>query len=180
MLRGLHFVQVYAAVEFSVTAALQETLRQVATVQPPLATVKLEFHAVSSNHLFQSLSDGKGKRLKKRLELLRAQTSPDLCRINDSMFSDLLQNVTSEFLVDVCDCFCISLACLGEESNRRYIDEIVERRNAVAHGRESALDVGARQTSANLEQRLITSQLVIDEFVTALDLLLANRSFLRP
>lgn len=179
ILRGLFYVHLYAALEYSVTNLIQETLRQIAALGPTLRALRIRFHAVSLNHLFQSLADGKGMRLKKRIELLDSQASGNVCLINDTIFADLLQSVKSDVLVDICTCMCVTVESLSDESLRRYVDETAERRHAVAHGRESAVEAGARITAAQLELRLNAVQQVVEALADALEALIGDQGFVR-
>jgi len=148
MLRGLFFVHLYAAFEFSVTDAVQGLLQQISQRRIPYAHLEQLFHAVALDGGFAAIADaGPGKKWKARKNLLRLQRSQDPCQINDTAFHRDLQNVWYETLENLFECFCINPPVLPDPRFQGYIDEVVEKRNAVAHGRESPLVVGRMRTS---------------------------------
>lgn len=179
MLRGLFFVHLYSALEYSVNAAVQEALRTIASKNARTADLETRFHSISLHHLFQSYLDSKGRRIRKRLDILDAQTSVDACVINDSLFAEQLQNVWSDTILDVCDCLCLDLVCLKNKATRIYLDEVVDRRNAVAHGRESAVDVGSRMNAAALDLRLVEVGRVVEELTDSLEQHVDQLGFVR-
>jgi len=179
MLRGLFFVHLYAALEYSVNSVVQEALRNIASRNAKAADVETRFHSVTLHHLFQSYADSRGRRMRKRLDILDAQSSFDVCTINDSLFSDQLQNVWADTLTDVCDCLCVDLACLKDRATRTYLDEVVDRRNAVAHGRESPVDTGSRMNAAELEFRLLAVTRVTEQLTDSLEEHVTQFGFVR-
>jgi hypothetical protein len=179
LLRGLFFVHLYAALEYSVNGAVQETLRSIASKNAKSADVEARFHSVTLHHLFQSYLDSKGRRMRKRLDILDAQSSTNICVINDSLFADQLKNIWADTLSDVCDCLCLDLACIKERATRTYIDEVVDRRNAVAHGRESPVEAGSRMNAGELEHRLVAVMNVAEQLTDSLEAHVDQFGFVR-
>jgi hypothetical protein len=179
MLRGLFLVHLYAAFEMSVNAIVQEALREISIKKITYADMEIRFNAISLSNLFQAYADSKGKKIRKRLDILDGQHSSSQCNINDTIFSDKLQNVWATDLSDVCDCFCFSPTLISDPKTRTYVDEIVERRNAVAHGRESPVDAGSRLNANELEKRLIAIQFASETLADGFELHVGTLGFVK-
>lgn len=178
ILRGLFFVQLYGVIEFAISLSVQVLLQEMTKAAVPFRRFEHHIHAVALDDLFRSLSDpGLKLRWPKRKELLAKQISTEPCCLNDTVFHDQLQNIWFETLQSIFEYLCIQRNAVPEERMRGYIDEIVDNRNAVAHGRQSAQGVGRRITSSDLEERLDAVARVVDHVLTSFDDYLQNREF---
>jgi hypothetical protein len=154
MLRGLFFVHLYAVFEYSVTDAVQGLLQQISQRKVPYAQLEQLFYTVALDGRFAAIAGvGPDKKWKARKDLLRLQRSSEVCEINDTALNRDLQNIWYETLENLFECFCIAPPILPDPRFKGYIDEVVSKRNAVAHGRESPLVVG-RMRSTDLRTRL--------------------------
>lgn len=108
-----------------------------------------------------------------------ALESSDYHGIDESLFSDLMQNIWANTIDEVVGAFGISGFTLAI-SDRVLIDELVGNRNAIAHGRESASSVGERYRCADLRKRLSDIQILIDTFINRLEAYFEQREFVRP
>jgi len=77
-------------------------------------------------------------------------------------------------------CLCVPGEPVPDDRLRGYIDETVEYRNAVAHGRMSPLEVGRQKTSDDIARSLDAIAQVVEHVVTRFDDLLMNRRFVNP
>jgi hypothetical protein len=109
--------------------------------------------------------------------LLERQISSDICALNDTVFHDQLQNIWYETLADLFEYLCIPSEPVPEGRMRGYIDEIIEYRNAVAHGRQSAAEVGRIKTIEDIEKRLDAMTQVTNHIISCFDDLLTSRRF---
>lgn len=176
ILRGVFFVQLYGAFEYAVSLSLQVLLQEISRVAVPYCGFERLFHAVALDPQFKGISDT-GSKWKKRKVLLERQISNEICALNDAVFQDQLQNIWYETLTDLFGYLCIASKPVPEDRMRGYIDEIVEYRNAVAHGRLSSLEVGRLKTVEDIEKRLDAITLVTNHIINCFDDLLINRKF---
>jgi hypothetical protein len=176
ILRGLFFVQLYGAFEYAVSLSVQVLLQEITRVAVPYCGFERLFHAVALDAQFKSISDS-GSKWPKRKLLLERQSSNDICALNDTIFQDQLQNIWYETLSDLFEYLCIPSKPVPEDRMRGYIDEIVEYRNSIAHGRQSTLEVGRLKTMEDIEKRLDAMTQVTDHIITCFDDLLINRRF---
>lgn len=176
ILRGLFFVQLYGAFEYAVTLSVQVLLQEISRVAVPYCGFEVLFHAVALDAQFKGISDTGSKWTKRRL-LLEMQSSNETCTLNDTVFQDQLQNIWYRTLTDLFEYLCIPSKPVPDDRMRGYIDEVVDYRNAVAHGRLSTLEVGRLKTIEDIEKRLDAITRVADHIITCFDDLLINRRF---
>ncbi|MFY9559605.1 MAG: MAE_28990/MAE_18760 family HEPN-like nuclease [Terriglobales bacterium] len=178
ILRGLFFVNLYGAIEHSLSLAVQVLLQEMSKVAVAYADFEHLIHVVALDAEFRSVAgSGYESRFTKRKALLTRQVSNDSCELNDTIFHDQLQNVWYATLREIFQHLNIQRFPLPDIKMRGYLDEIVEKRNAIAHGRSSASAVGRLTTSQELDTRLNAIREVLDHIINAFDEYLDNRLF---
>lgn len=151
ILRGLFYVHLYAALEYAVNQGVQRFLQAVAALGVPPLHMQARFFSVALDPGFNSMRNvGEEKRWSARVKLIDLQSSPVSQPINGDIFGLYLQNVWVEKLDVLFSCLNINQPVVPSSTFRLYIDELVERRNGVAHGRISALGVGSAWRSPEL------------------------------
>lgn len=178
MLRGLFFVHLYAILEFGFTTLIQSTLRKIHSFDVEHAHLKHVLHTVALDSLFTSYKaiGTKGK-WGKRLELLNKMVSNDKTCFNDTVFSQDLQNVWVSEISKVFSCLGLDAPVVPEARLLGYVDEIVDKRNKVAHGRETPADVAAGMRSNDLEIRLQAISQTIYHIADSLEDYISNLLF---
>lgn len=179
ILRGFFYVHLYAALERSANEAVQSTLRLVASHGVPANHYALSFGAVAARGRIQAFKTCSYKAYNENVcSIFSCLQSSDVMNIDDSQFSGVLQNVWTNSVLEVFN----SLGLQGfvvEPRVRATIDEIVENRNKVAHGRESALVVGERYRSRVLRDKFTIVSSFIDSVTEALEEFYNGRNFIR-
>lgn len=180
ILRGLFFVHLYAALEFTVTQGVQRLLVEADRLRVPAAHLEPRFHAVVLDPLFSSLRNiGEEKRWQARVKVIDAQAAPSAYDISSDLFGLFLQNVKVDRLETLFNCLNVPDPIVPDPSYRLYVDELVDFRNGVAHGRFSALGVGRRMRSAELLARLTAMNAVCGHILDCLDRQHATRGYIR-
>lgn len=113
----------------------------------------------------------------KRIDFLDKQFSSDECMLSDGIMCDYLQNIWYKTFVTLFQCFSISQSAVGDSRHIFYIDELVEKRNAIAHGRMSPIEASAGMRSNDLELRFIEITNVITYMYDCFDNFVTNREF---
>jgi len=179
VLRGLFFVHLYGAFEYSVTLSVEVLLQEMTKVSVPFAQFEHLVHVVALDAHFRSLAEpGLKTKWQKRRDLLTKQISSQSCSLNDTVFHDQLQNVWYRTIQNIFEVLNVSKAPVPEDRIRGYIDEVVDNRNAIAHGRESAHEVGRRTTSAGLAERLEAITNEVNHIIVCFEEYLENRHFI--
>ena len=180
VMKGLFFVHLYGALEKSTTHSVQTLLINIKSVQPKNEDVILPFNVISMARKWKSIKDSGYKCVFTQMkDFFEALESNNFHGIDETLFSTLLQNVWSNTIDEIMGAFGISGFTLTI-SNRALIDELVDKRNAVAHGRESAASVGERYRCDELRKRLNEIQALTDSFIDRLEMYFVQREFVQP
>ena len=138
IMRGLYYVYLYGAFEFSILRAVQFSLQIIASMNPQYKHFEPMFFSVALDSKFRSLKDsGRDKKWSVRHNMITQQFSDHQCRIDDSIFDDDLQNIHPHTIKNIFDCFNIRKSPTPSARISGYVEEVKNKRNAVAHGRES-------------------------------------------
>lgn len=182
IMKGLFIVHLYGALEKITTEALQLLLRKICSIQPKNSDVALPFNVISMSKKWKSVKDSGYKDIFPRMtEFFLSIESQNFHGIEETLFADRLQNIWAKTFEDI-------LGALGmtngefrlTASEIALIDELVDKRNAVAHGRESAASVGEKYQCEDLRRKHAHVLVLINNFIEQLDLYFQNRSFIQP
>lgn len=181
-LRGLFFVHLYACLEFAVNHATQRVLTLISAYEIEYRHFSPRFHVVAMASGFMAIRDaGRGKKWNKRIEFVERMFSEDKCVVNAAVFSDELQNIWVKTISELFDCLGIDAPPLPDMAYAGHIDEIVDKRNAVAHGRKSASEAAAGSRSPVLKRNWeIVSETIEHIFNTLTDYLDSYRFVAAP
>jgi hypothetical protein len=154
--RGLLFVQLYGVYENSITTGVQAVLSFIR--RDALAPINIHHNALTLalKSSFDSLSSvGPWKTWKKRLDLVSdIESHAPLHSLVDTAFPSDGSQFRASQLQTIWDIFGLTCPILPEKKNIGRVDELVENRNAIAHGRRTADDVGGGFSSDDMEQRI--------------------------
>ena len=76
-----------------------------------------------------------------------------------------MDNVWAATVQKMFDVFGINRPALYDVKVRQYIDEVVDKRNAVAHGRESAAITGQSYTTRDLQKTSFEGHIAAKSFI---------------
>lgn len=142
--RGLWLVALYAALERGVNAIVEATLHEVSSHQTRSVDFKPAMHSIIHFPSVQSVKDCAPKTiLDKSVILFQNSFSPDPVAIANNPLANYLQNVDGGTIEWVCNLFGAAPYQIASAPRNR-LSILRERRNAVAHGRETASQVGER------------------------------------
>lgn len=156
-MKGLLFVQLYGIHEHVVRSVVSCLVEAVAASGLGIARLRRELVALAVEKEFDAIRQSSSESEKvwtRAVGLFRkvecnevAQVRPDAAPHDGSHFrASQLEFIWEMFGMPGC--------ALVEAKSRGYLDEIVEKRNQIAHGREAAADVGARFTCDEMEKRV--------------------------
>lgn len=180
IMRGLFYVHLYAALEKSMNEVVQKSLLLISAKGVKNNHYTLAFNTISVMDKIQALKDCGYKKVFYRSNLLFEEINKRSVKpLNETIFSRKLQNVWIETIVETVASFGMKELEI-ERRVRATIDEIVEKRKAVAHGGESASFVGERHRTNILRTKLQIAQdfmiMIIDSFEEYYD----NKKYLKP
>lgn len=178
--KALFVIVLYAALELTVTSLVvrtSETITGEAVAHSDLSRGMLSL--ALDPQLKSVASSGRRSKWQRRSALFARTFSSDAAHIHDEAPLKELGNIWCSSLDQVFEAFDLAQPTLHDPRVREYIDEVVDRRNAVAHGREAAADVGSRYTAALLEVRLKEIERQKDYLIGRFEPVLRDRLYLR-
>lgn len=179
-MRGLFYVHLYGAFERSANDSVSTFIRATVDLNVNVQHITPHFLPVALDARFKSLQSAQGNgSWKKRLEFVRAMIATSACSINDALFSEHLQNALPETLEAVAEYMGIGTPTFGA-SDVLAVNEVVDKRNAVAHGRASPSEIGARTRSGTLENRLDSTKAVLSSFMAHMERGFDSLTCVRP
>ena len=180
IMKGLFYVHLYSSLEKSLNELIEDTLIHISSKSIQYNHFNLPFNSISLVDKLKSFkASGYGSFFNKAFEIFSEASSPNICTINETVFANNLQNVWTKTIEEICNSFGIKLFAVSPRT-KATIDEIVEKRNAVAHGRESATIVGQRFRTNVLRTKM---DIVIDFCNYLIDLFenyYTRKEYLKP
>lgn len=150
ILRGMFFVHLYGAFEFSINSIVAAASRAINTASVPHSDVRHTLGVLVLDASFKSAAmAGADKRWSRRLDLIRQRLSSEVATITDGTVD--LQNIWLDTLTDLYAVFGIDKPVVYDLTKTGYIRELVDTRNKIAHGRESPVTTGTRKRSSELQ-----------------------------
>ena len=167
--KGIFFVQLYAALEYTVTNGVSTFLELLSSnsrtpkkYAPPLLSILLDSY-------FKALMNSGSKNAwKKRYDLLEHAFGEVVCEIDTSVFPSSAMNISYKEIQEVW--FFLGIECdpLPTGFFPPILGEVKDHRNAIAHGRECANDIGGRYTTVQLRKKYSDMELLCNHIVSSL------------
>lgn len=179
MIRGLFYVQLYGVIEKTINESVIEVLSKVQSFSPTCNSISTPFLTVALSRKIKSLKDsGYDKIFEKSSDIFYSQITTDVAEFDDTIFSNFLQNIWADTISVLMKSLGISDFVIDAKL-RTLLNEIVDKRNAVAHGRESALIIGESFKSDILLKKFTRVGEFLDEYFERLESFLTKQEFLQ-
>jgi len=180
IMRGLFQVHLYSALEKTINELIENTLFYINSNNIKSLHYAHTFKSIALLNKLKSFRDCKYDNFfNKAIEIFSEMESQNILLISKTAFSSNLQNVWTKTIIEIINVFGIKGFTI-DPITRTIIDELVERRNAVAHGRESASVVGERFRTDVLRNRYATVVQFADQLVDAFETFYNSKQFLKP
>ena len=163
------FVQLYGAYEYAVHAAVQAVL--VAVQADGLCPRDLHQKSLTLilNPQFLSASQG-GRTWERRRDLVASfESTVPLQKIDETLFPKDGSHYRVAQLETIWAVFGITVPVLPEARLKGRIDELVDNRNALAHGRRTPEEIGGRYSTSDIERRVDDIQRVAIYILTQME-----------
>ncbi len=180
ILRGLYYVHLYSVLEKAINETIEQVILLIKSKNIKNLHFSTQFNVISLNSKMQSFKQcGYKEYFDRSSEVFESINSEDIFNINNTLFSQNLQNVWFKTIQDTIRSFGATPIQV-EPRIRLTIDEIVNKRNAVAHGRESPTAVGERHRTIVLRTKTQEIQIVIEQVISTFEEYIINSDFLKP
>ena len=151
--KGSLFVSLYSVIEYTVVNTCQHFLTHLSFLTHKPSSYKNNIMCIILHSKFEAtLNTGKSRWLKKR-DLIDAAFGENTAQIVNTVFPTDGSNIAYNQLSDIWDFFCVPDPILPEGMTTFLLTEIKDNRNAIAHGRKTASEVGGRYSYDDLERK---------------------------
>jgi hypothetical protein len=169
--KGMMFVQIYAVYEFTVSSVIQTAVDVINSQAYKLKEIRPSLMALLLDPELSSLKDSGQKNIwKARLKIFERTFSEDLLSFSGEapMPSDG-SHYRHTHLIMIFSVFGIRRLPARRRIHLYRIDEIVDHRNQIAHGSETAAEIGRRYTRSDIRERIGQMRSVCHFLVTVFD-----------
>lgn len=153
--KGLAFVQMYGVYEFTVRESVRASILDIKTKGLAFSVVRLELLGLLLDAEYKSAyMAGQKKSWSNRIEMLRKTGSADAVNTNDDTFPADGSHFRRQQLEVIWALFGIAGPVVPDPRLYPLINELVEHRNAIAHGRSTPEAVGGRYSDVDVIERI--------------------------
>ena len=153
ILKGLFYVHIYACVEFAVNKLVVDTLSLIKSKNITYNHFENKFHTISLHSHLHSIRDCNSKYfLEKSSDIFIKLDSSDIVTFDETLISKYIQNIWGKTLNQLTKTLGMPLFIVSGRTIAIF-DELVNNRNKVAHGRDSAENIGSSPNYTDLKQK---------------------------
>jgi len=154
--KGLVFVQLYGAYEYSITSSVQAALSSIRSKGLRVEHICRELLCLLLDPFWAGAAGaGRRKLWQKRIDVIeQMQPNMPLDNVSDTIFPNDGSQYRRSQIKTIWKVFGITDPIVPELRLLCRIDELVENRNAIAHGRITADNVGRLYTKKDIEDRI--------------------------
>ncbi len=169
--KGMVFVQIYAVYEFTVGGIIQAAIDAMNSQGYKLKEIRPSLMTLFLDPEFSSLKDAGQRNIwKARLKIFeRAFSEDQLSFSSDAPVPSDGSHYRHTHLIMIFSVFGIKRLPARRRIHLYRIDEIVDHRNQIAHGSETAAEVGRRYTRSEICERIGQMRSVCRFLVTVFD-----------
>ncbi|KGY08983.1 MAE_28990/MAE_18760 family HEPN-like nuclease [Vibrio sinaloensis] len=179
--RGLYYVHLYSALEKTTNEIIERVLLIISSFKVKYEHYIAEFNTISlSAQMMSYKAAAKDKAWLKSHDLFTTMCSSEEAKINETFFAASLQNVWFDTIQNLLKCFGVPTFEDTDGSLKTALNEVVDNRNAVAHGRISAEVIGERHRFDVLRARTESVNDILDTLITKYEKYIMDLEFIKP
>ncbi|MBC7749995.1 MAG: hypothetical protein H7Z76_15720 [Methylotenera sp.] len=175
--KGLIFVQLYGVIEYTICTTIAKTIDLINNDLVKLQDLKPLLLGMALNSHLDSLNQANRKKWDKRNDLFQKFMD----NTEASIFNDILptngQNYNLPQLASIWKTFSITEPIFNDIAFRGRLQEIVSNRINIAHGNNSAAEIGSRVTPGDLYDRVNEVSSFCSYFISVFEGYTANKNF---
>lgn len=179
ILKGLFYVHIYACIEFAVNKLVVDTLLLIKSKNISYNHFENKFHTISLHSNLQSVRDCNPKHfLDKSADIFLQIDSTDIATFDETLISKYIQNVWGKTFNQLTKTFGMpNFPITGRTIS--IFDELVDNRNKIAHGRESAENVGAAPNYTDLKTKYDTVYVAINLYIDHFETYFSSKEYIK-
>lgn len=177
--KGIIFVHLYAIYEYSIVNSFRAVIAAIKIGQNIFSTLKREPLSILINADWESIiNTGRKSTWAKRISVLKKIDSHLLPEVDDTIFPTDGTHFRQGQLHTIWNLLDISTPIIPDNRILGRIEELVEYRNAIAHGRKKPEEIGRMFTEAEIEVRINDTERICLHIVNVLDNYVINKGYL--
>jgi len=169
--KGLAFVQFYGAYEYAVRGSVQAALGALGSAGLEIRALRREMLTLILDPMWKSAGSSSPAHVwERRASLISSVDSPALTTgLSDTLFPYDGSHYRVPQLETIWRVFAIPGPIVAEPRHLGRIEELVENRNAISHGRRTPEDVGRRYSSQEIGSFMADTYAICNHIVSALE-----------
>ncbi|MDR1504436.1 MAG: hypothetical protein LBT43_18465 [Prevotella sp.] len=152
VLKGLFFVSLYGVLEYTVTSIVHRCIQIINGKQKKILELKPSLYSLLLDSECEAVASVRDKKWDKRYTLFKQIEENTLLIIRDDLFPASIGNIKYKQLESIWRVFGIDMPISLTDSFQWKLSSLVDRRNAIAHGRELPSNIGGAYTISSLEE----------------------------
>lgn len=179
IMRGLFYVHLYSVIEKTINELVEDILISIKIDNIKNKDLKIHVNTISLYSKLQSFKDCNSKNFfDKANDIFSCIESDHVYPFNETMMSLFLQNIHYSSLVKITELFGVN-GFIANPVHSLIIEEITGKRNAVAHGRESASIVGQTHSTNRLREIMLTTQEIIFSYIDIFEAYISTKAYIK-
>lgn len=177
--RGLFYVHLYSVLEKTINEVVEHAILSIKSKNIQNRHFETVLNVISLNPKMQAFkSCGYRDYINRSISVFTCIDSDNCYELNNTIFSQNLQNMWFETIQKLLASF--GIPPLDIEPRVRYtIDEVTDKRNAVAHGRETPLTIGETHKANVLRIKTNEIQLAANMVIDLFEDYIINQNYIR-
>ena len=169
--RGLLFVQLYGVYEYAVRSSVQGALDHIRSESLSCSDLQRSLLSLVLDPIWMSAGTaGPERRWEARIELIDEMASDQpLVTLSDTILPSDGSHYRVRQLHTIWRVFGIQEPVVPEQRLSGRIAELVENRNAVAHGRRTAREVGGRLSQQEMDNRVTDTETIANYVIDTMN-----------
>lgn len=179
ILKGLFYVHIYACVEFAVNKLVVDTLSLIKSKNIIYSHFENRFHTIGLHSSLNVVRDCNSKFfLDKSADIFIQIDSADIATFDETVVSKYIQNIWGKTFNQLTKTLGMSSFTISGRTSAIF-DELVNNRNKVAHGRDSAENVGSSPNYIDLKLKYDEVYLTINSYIDHFELYYQSKDYIK-
>ena len=151
--KGLFYVHIYGVFEFTITSCVKKTISAINIENAKINDIQPLLFGLALNPECDSLSSSRNRNWTHRWNLFEKIRDNVITQISTDLMPTDGKNIRYSQLESIWKTFCITAPILNAPSIGGRLKDIVNNRNAIAHGNNTPAEIGSRVTMTDLYNR---------------------------
>lgn len=151
--KGMFYVHIYGVFEFTVTSCVKKTISAINIENTLINDIQPLLLSLALNPECDSISSTRSRNWTNRWNLFEKIRDNVIAQISTDIMPTDGKNIRYSQLESIWKTFCITSPILNAPSIGGRLKDIVDNRNAIAHGNNTPAEIGSRVTITDLYSR---------------------------